>query len=212
MEIQSGRIRLTSCLALLLALCLQPASCQSSESTIREEDTVEREGVLLHRSSEKPVDGVVVWLGSSGKTERAIDYRKGLRDGFLKAFDRDGTEVYREHWQGGMLEGPAIEFFKNGKKKSERSFHGGTAEGAYREWNESGTLRVEGAYRAGKKAGEWKCFSEAGKIIELVVFSDGVIHSTIIDGEDIEIAYGKLQARLKGADEEAKKAFPPLVP
>src|SRR6218665_117974 len=128
-------------------------------------------GIATDDSTGKPVTALVVYRNPvSGKIESSDEYRNGQRDGFQRAYNKDGKEIFRGVWKLGKTDGLQTEFYPNGQKLREYYFSDGHMDGEYVEWYPGGGKKVFGLYRSSKKVGPWSHYDEKGQVDEMLNF------------------------------------------
>ncbi len=115
-------------------------------------------------------DGPLNWYDREGNHLEVIHYQKGKRHGMNKIFYSDGTLRIEVNYINDNKVGPEKYYFSTGKLASEVIFKNGQKEGLQKEYNEDGTLNNDVMYKHGYKEGEKRWYDKEGKVIRTELY------------------------------------------
>jgi len=101
-------------------------------------------------------------------------FKNGYKDGLWKT-TYENRLVKTENYNNGLTIGRYKVFNTKGDILYQTTF-GSQGNGKYQDYYyNSGILKEEGFYKNGKKDGEWCSFDENGKLVESIIYNNGVI-------------------------------------
>ncbi len=135
------------------------------------------------------------WYYDNGQLLREEEFRRGLEDGYLKEFDREGNLITEGEFIDGEREGEWFyelndhkeegkyrygerngiwkHYYPNGKLSFEGNYAEGREEGKHLYYYPSGSLKKREEYSYGEKVGKWKWFNEDGfETMEIIYKND----------------------------------------
>ena len=115
-------------------------------------------------------EGPLNWYDREGNHLEVIHYQKGKRHGMNKIFYADGTLRTEVNYINDHKEGPEKYYFSTGKLASKVTFHNGKKEGLQKEYNEDGTLNNDVMYKHGYKEGKRRWYDKEGKVIKTELY------------------------------------------
>ena len=123
--------------------------------------------------------GKWTWFNTSGKKERIVTYKKGIKDGPVSIWNDQGKKA---------MTGTYINDKKNGEWKwhsdnkgldSLIQFSENKYMGKYQIWHVNGQKAVNGEYQNGIKIGEWKWYTINGNLDSTKIFSNGMLNGPV---------------------------------
>ncbi len=155
---------------------------------------------------EKPT-GLWKWYYDDGSLLREENFRKGLEDGFLHEYTKEGKVITEGEFIDGLKEGEwfyevgdhkEIGNYKddlktgvwkyyyviNGKLNFEGNFREGEPDGKHKFYYENGKLMREEIYNVGIKSDSWKSYNELGELVLTIFFKEGKEYK--IDGTKLK--------------------------
>ncbi len=115
-------------------------------------------------------EGQLHWYDREGNHLEVIRYQKGKRHGLNQIFYADGTLRIEVNYINDHKEGPEKYYFSTGKLASEVTFKNGKKEGLQKEYNEDCTLNSDVMYKHGYKEGEKRWYDKKGKVIRTELY------------------------------------------
>ena len=76
----------------------------------------------------------------------------------------------QETYKKGLLDGPVSFFYKNGQKEWRYTYNNGILEGNHTKWHKNGKRAVDGFFESGSPVGVWCWRNKDGKIIKKEIF------------------------------------------
>jgi antitoxin component YwqK of YwqJK toxin-antitoxin module len=119
-------------------------------------------------------DSVWVFYGENDSIKAIERYVKGLAEGEWSVFYEDGRLAEIKTYVKGKREGHYRQFNLNGNLIFEMQYKADVEDGPVRIFYGDGSKREEGMYRKGLKEGTWTYFDSSGKVLNRVVFVNGV--------------------------------------
>ena len=142
-------------------------------------------------SSDKP-SGLWTWFYTNGKIWREENLLKGVEDGSLTEYNKEGTVIlkgdyvdgerdgvwnfnngdnteegtYQDGLQNGLWKG----MFSNGKTNYQVNYIQGVPDGKYKLYYENGNIREEGVYSMGSKEKNWYKYDYEGNLYLTILF------------------------------------------
>ncbi len=115
-------------------------------------------------------EGPLNWYDREGNHLEVIHFQKGKRHGMNKIFYPDGTLRIEVNYINDQKEGLEKYYFSTGKLASEVMFKNGKKEGLEKEYNEDGTLESDVMYEHGYKEGEKRWYGKDSKVIRTELY------------------------------------------
>ena len=100
-------------------------STLNSQEVISEVETVERDGLLYHQDTNKPVTGVVEEFYYNGQLQVRTNFIDGERDGFWEIFYKTGQLSSRGSYKDGKENGLREYFDIDGNLASTETYKNG---------------------------------------------------------------------------------------
>ncbi len=119
-------------------------------------------------------DGVYQELTPRGKVVVEGRYAGGMRHGYWKEWNADGSVLMLEQtFKRNKLEG-AFKKYVDGKLSVQATYKDGKAEGDYREFR-NGKPAVTGQFLDDRRTGVWTEYDAEGSVVLTATFKDGVL-------------------------------------
>ena len=144
-----------------------------SRYAVDETNYYDKDMVVLLKSTNEPVTGVVYKNYSDGQLSWEINYKYGKQDGLKRAWFLNGPMRLEENWIAGELEGISRIWYWNGQLEVECNYKEGERDGLYRYWYENGQPMLEYNVRKGRKHGLFRKWYENGQLRTEQYFKKG---------------------------------------
>ena len=149
---------------LLTILSLIVFSSNSFSETIRQEQLVEKDGLVYKSGSNQPFTGSIMDVYDNFQIMGTGTFKDGKRDGM---------------W---------ISFWKNGNVENEGVFKEGKKHGLFKSFFENGQIRYIQEHKNGVPVGVCKHFDKDGNLIKTEEYKDGEVYK--VDGK-LDPLWGK---------------------
>ena len=181
------RIIFATPLILLISLLSSPSWCE----LIPLDELILRDGLYYKKFTDIP------FTGDGGDVFQNGQFKDGMKEGYWREYDHDGSLGKKEHFRKGELHGRSEYHYINGQKIIENYIDGKLngrwewyyANGKLEElrifkddriisWDhyfENGQLSWRENYKDGKAQGLWEYFNEDGSLKETRTFKAGVL-------------------------------------
>ena len=111
----------------------------------------------------------------NGFIKKEINYNKGVLQGYERTFFKNGKLSESINYNDGNFHGVRNVYWENGMLKETNSFSNGILVGKSNYFFPNGKLRKKIEFDSnGKKNGVWEEYDSKGKLIEEIVFENGI--------------------------------------
>ncbi len=121
-------------------------------------------------NNDKPT-GLWTWFYTNGNKWREENLVKGIEEGMITEYNKDGIEILKGEYIDGERNG--IWNFNNGDNKEEGAYQDGLQNGIWKAWFSNGKLNYQVNYIQGVPDGKYKLYYENGNIREEGIYSMG---------------------------------------
>jgi antitoxin component YwqK of YwqJK toxin-antitoxin module len=118
-------------------------------------------------------DGLWTWDWPDGGKRETREYRRGVLQGTVTAWYRNGTKQVEERYGNGVPEGAWNWWFPDGRSAIEAIYANGRLHGRITKWYENGQVALRGELREGEREGDWTEYDEAGNETRRAVYMAG---------------------------------------
>ena len=137
----------------------------------------------------------------NGNKEKEHQMTNGIQNGYSKHWTEDGFLWHYSYRTDGLLDGDYLElyasgeirakaffikgegyiqyYYENGKMMKQGNYSNNNEEGLWTFYYENGNKRSEGYYNNGKKEGTYKCWDKFGRLIEIGLYRNDEIISSV---------------------------------
>lgn len=129
-------------------------------------------GIRLVMTGRVP-DGKVLEYYWAGTLHRVFTYVNNKAHGHSHTYYPDGSIWMEEHFRKGLLDGPMKTFSKNGSIREECAYKRGRLHGEHKRYHEDGSLETVTCFNEGKPDGGYKAYFQNGLPRENSTFKDG---------------------------------------
>jgi antitoxin component YwqK of YwqJK toxin-antitoxin module len=148
---------------LLTILFLIVFSSNSVSETIRQDQLVEKDGVVYKSGSNQPFTGSIMDVYDNFQTMGTGTFKEGKRDGMWISFWKNGNVENEGVFKEGKKHGLFESFFENGQLKSKINYQMGEYNGSWEWFYPNGQIEQKGMFKNGKEEGRWEFYHENGQ-------------------------------------------------